>query len=392
MSRQRSRIRRRQLLVLVGLSGAAAVLQACAAPNPAQSAAPVATPPSAAPAQSAAPGNDWDRILSAAKSEGGVTVNTFPGSANQTALAEFSKAYPEIKLEQTTLVSSALAPRILQERQAGIYTWDVLHQPTTTSLQVLKPAGVLDPIKPAIVRPDVLDDAGWRDGFAAGFALTSDQELAYQSTLVRSQNLMIDTAQVGRAEIQSAQDLLDPRWRGKIVCTDTRISGSTFFPFTLARMKYGDDWMTHFFEDQDPVIINDGAQIAQLLAHGNYPVAIGAIWTVLQDFQKQGIATSIQQVNLPDLDSAGPSTNGTLWLVNKAPHPNAAHVYLNWFLSKEGQEAWTSITVDNSRRQDVTPKDESTVVPVGLALPDLNEEKYLPEIARTQELAKQLIK
>ncbi len=397
MSQERLHIRRRQLLLLAGLSGAAAVMQACAsAPVPAP-AAPVEPAATVAPSQASAgavgaPGDDWDKILAAAKSEGGVTVNTFPGSANQQALAEFGKAYPDIKLEQTTLVSSALAPRILQERQAGIYTWDVLHQPTTTSLQVLQPAGVLDPIKPAIVRTDVLDDTGWRDGFAAGLALTSDQQLAYQSTLVRSQSLMIDTAQVGATEIQSAQDLLDPKWKGQIVITDTRISGSTFFPFTLARMKYGDDWMTHFFQDQDPVIINDGAQIAQLLAHGNYPVAIGAIWTVLQDFQKQGIAPSIQQLDLPDIDSAGPSTNGTLWLVNKAPHPNAARVYLNWFLSREGQEAWTSITVDNSRRLDVTPKDESTVVPAGLVLPDLNEEKYLPEIAKTQELAKQLIK
>jgi iron(III) transport system substrate-binding protein len=382
------RISRRRLLALAAASGAAALSQACSAP------APAATPTQAiAPAQApAAQSNDWDKILASAKAEGGVTVNTFPGSANQTALAEFSKAYPDIKLEQTTLVSSALAPKILQERAAGIYTWDVLHQPTTTSLQVLKPQGVLDPIKPAIVRADVMDDASWRGGFAAGFALTSDMQLCYQSTLVRAQNLMIDTAQVGTDEVKSAEDLLDPKWKGKIVCTDTRISGSTFFPFTLARLKYGDDWMTQFFQNQDPVIINDGAQISQLLAHGNYPVAIGAIWTVLQDFQKQGIATSIKQVNLPDIDSAGPSTNGTLWLVNKAPHPNAARVYVNWFLSKEGQEAWTSITVDNSRRTDVAPKDDATVVPQGLDLPDLNEEKYLLEIARTQELAKQLIK
>jgi iron(III) transport system substrate-binding protein len=390
MSEDRLLLSRRALLALAGGAGAAALLQACSAPSPA--ATPIQTSaPAQAPA-SAPPSSDWDQIVAAARSEGGVTVNTFPGSANQKALAEFSKAYPDIKLEQTTLVSSALAPKILQERQAGIFTWDVLHQPSTTSLQVLKPQGVLDPIRPAVVRPDVIDDAGWRDGFAAGFALTSDMQLAYQSTLVRAQNLMIDTAQVGPDAIKSAQDLLDPKWKGKIVCTDTRISGSTFFPFTLARLKYGDDWMTQFFQTQDPVIINDGAQIAQLLAHGNYPLAIGAIWTVLQDFQKQGIATSIKQANLPDIDSAGPSTNGTLWLVNNAPHPNAARVYINWFLSREGQEAWTSITVDNSRRTDVAPKDESTVVPDGLNLPDLNEEKYLPEIARTQELAKQLIK
>jgi iron(III) transport system substrate-binding protein len=222
--------------------------------------------------------------------------------------------------------------------------------------------------------------------------MTNDGQLCYQSTLVRSQNLMVDTQQVGVDEIKSAQDLLNPKWKGKIACTDTRISGSTFFPFTLARLKYGDDWMRQFFQEQEPVIINDGAQIAQMLAHGSYPLAIGAIWTVLQDFQKQGIATSIKQVNLSDIDAAGPSTNGTLWLVNKAPHPNAAKVYLNWFLSKAGQEAWTTITTDNSRRLDVTPKDLATVVPAGLVLPNLNEEKYLADVAKTQELAKQLIK
>jgi len=340
----------------------------------------------------AAPSTDWDKVVAAAKSEGSVTVNTFPGSANQAALATFGQAYPEIKLEQTTLVSSGLAPRILQERQAGIFTWDVIHQPTTTSLQVLKPAGVLDPIKPAITRPDVLDDKVWRDGFGAGLKLTNDGELCYQSTLVRAQNLMLDTEQVGPTDIKSAQDLLDPKWKGRIVCTDTRISGSTFYPFTLARLKYGDEWMKRFLVDQEPVIINDGAQIAQLLAHGNYPIAIGAIWAVMQDFQKQGIALNIKQSVLPDLDSGGPSTNGTLWLVNKAPHPNAARVYINWFLSREGQENWTSLTTDNSRRLDVTPKDPTTVMPEGLMLANLNEEKYLPEIAKTQELAKQLIR
>jgi hypothetical protein len=68
--------RRRMLM----LSGAAALLQACSAPAPPAVPTPVA------------PSNDWDKIVAAAKSEGAVTVNTFPGSANQTALAEFSKA------------------------------------------------------------------------------------------------------------------------------------------------------------------------------------------------------------------------------------------------------------------------------------------------------------
>src|SRR3954447_24266789 len=159
-------LRRRRFMLLAGLSGAAALLQACSSNAP-----PAAT---VAPAQNTSASGDWTAIVAAARNEGSVTVNTFPGSANQQALSAFNKAYPDIKLEQTTLVSSALAPRILQERQASIYTWDVIHQPTTTSLQVLRPANVLDPIKPAIVQPEVIDDKAWRDGFAAGFSMTND--------------------------------------------------------------------------------------------------------------------------------------------------------------------------------------------------------------------------
>jgi hypothetical protein len=230
------RLKRRTVLQLLAVSGVAALMQACSNSAPPTSPAPTVGPTTgAAPAQplSASGSADWDTLLAAARAEGMVSVNTFPGSANQTALATFAQAYPDIKLEQTTLVSSALAPRIVQEHQAGIYTWDVIHQPTTTSLQVLKPAGILDPIKPAIVHPQVVDDKVWRDGFAAGFSLTNDAQLCYQSTLVRAQNLMIDTDQVAPNDLNSAQDLLDPKWKGRIACTDTRISGSTFFPFTL---------------------------------------------------------------------------------------------------------------------------------------------------------------
>jgi iron(III) transport system substrate-binding protein len=294
-------------------------------------------------------------------------------------------------MEQTTLVSSALAPRIVQEQQAGIFTWDVIHQPTTTSLQVLKPAGVLDQIRPLIVLPDVLDDKGWNGGFAEGFNLTDDAQSCFAATLNRGGTILVDTSQVQPNELQSARDLLNAKWKGQIVITDTRISGSTFYPFTLARLQLGDDWMKSLFTDQQPVIINDGAQIAQLLAHNSYPIAIGAIASIITDYQKQGVATSIQQVRLPEFDMGGPSANGLLWFVNKAPHPNAAKVYVNWFLSQAGQAIWARNALDNSRRLDVEPGDPTSVVPPGVNPPDLNAEKYLPEIARTQELAKQLI-
>ena len=68
-------------------------------------------------------------MVAAAKKEGKVVVNTFPGDGYKRALKAFTQAYPDIKLEHTGLHSQDFAPRILQERQASLFTWDVAHDP-----------------------------------------------------------------------------------------------------------------------------------------------------------------------------------------------------------------------------------------------------------------------
>ena len=88
-------------------------------------------------------------LVAAARKEGKVVVNTFPGDGYARALKPFTQAYPDIKLEHTSLHSQDFAPRILQERRANSFTWDVAMIPTSTALQVLRPAGVWDPIRPS---------------------------------------------------------------------------------------------------------------------------------------------------------------------------------------------------------------------------------------------------
>jgi ABC-type glycerol-3-phosphate transport system substrate-binding protein len=133
----------------------------------------------------AAPPADWPQVIAAAKKEGKVVVNTFPGDGYKRALKSFTQAYPDIKLEHTGLHSQDFAPRILQERQASLYTWDVATIPTSTALQVLRPAGVWDPVRPVLVLPEVTDDAGWEGGYERGFAVVKDRALAYGFCAVR---------------------------------------------------------------------------------------------------------------------------------------------------------------------------------------------------------------
>ena len=165
---------------------------------------------------------EWEQVVAAAKKEGKVAVNTFTGQGYARIFKLFSQAYPEIKLDHTNLESDAFAPRLVQERKAGIYTWDVTTIPTSTALQVMKQSGVWDPIRPVITQPEARSDASWRGGFDAGF-LDRDK-LSYAFTLVRSLGVFVNADQVKVDELRSVKDLLAPKWKGKIVISDPRIT------------------------------------------------------------------------------------------------------------------------------------------------------------------------
>src|SRR4051812_45188769 len=181
---------RRSALRLLGLGGAAALTAACsqaATPSPTAPAAKPTTAPAAAPAaaattapaaKAAAPAvagaisdADWEKVVEAARKEGSVNVATYAGTAHRKILDVFEAAYPGIKVEHTQFQSSSrdYVPRLFQEQKAGLYTWDVAFMPLQEMIRQVKPAGGLEPVRPSIVRADVLDDKGWLDSYADGY-------------------------------------------------------------------------------------------------------------------------------------------------------------------------------------------------------------------------------
>ena len=337
----------------------------------------------------AAASTEWDQTVAAAKKEGKVAINTFTGQAYGRILKLFAQAYPEIKVEHTNLEPVEFSPRIINERKAGVYTWDVATMPTSTALQVLKPAGVFDPIRPAIIAPEAKSDANWRGGFEAGF-LDRDRRLAYAMTLVRSVGLFVNVEKVKPEELRSVKDLLAPQWKGKLAISDPRVIGSTFWPLTIARLKLGDGIMKQLLIDQDPVLSRDRNQLTEFMVRGRYPIAIGLNALALQDYQAKGVGKSIKTHLLPELDYQ--ASGSVLWLVNRAPHPNAARVLINWLLTKDAQAAWARELQTNSRFTGIEPGEPLTVVPPGVKLTQIDAEDTLPEVVKTQDLAKQLIK
>ena len=251
--------------------------------------------------------------MAGAKKEGKVVVNTFPGDGYKRALKAFTQAHPDIKLEHTGLHSQDFAPRILQERQANLFTWDVAMIPTSTALQVLRPAGVWDPVRPAVVLPEVTEDAGWDGGFERGFALIKDRALAYGFAAVRGAAVTVNPDLVKDEPVRGLTDLLSPKWKGKLLLPDVRVMGDAFWPMTSARLNLGDDIIKKLFVDQEPVLSRDTRQIAEFMVRGRYPIALGVNPLLLSQFQRQGLGKNLKLLHFPEMDTVNSSSSTCGW-------------------------------------------------------------------------------
>ena len=341
-------------------------------------------------ARATAPPPEWTALLAAARKEGKVVVNTFPGDGYHRTLKHFGQAYPEIKLEHTSLHSQDFAPRILQERKANLFTWDVATIPTSTALQVLRPAGVWDPVRPAILLPEAKDEAGWDAGFERGFSVVKDGALTYGFLANRGGGVTINTDMVKEDQLKGFTDLLDARLKGKLLLPDVRTMGDTFWPMTAVRLNLGDDIVKRLFVDQEPVLSRDTRQVVEFMVRGRFPVALGVNPLLLAQFQRQGLGKNLKLLRFPEMDTVNFGT--TLWLVNRAPHPNAARVFINWLLTREAQVHWARDVETNSRRVGVEPGNPQFAVPRGARYFHVDAEENLPEVIKTQDIGRAVIK
>jgi len=262
--------------------------------------------------------------------------------------------------------------------------------PTSTALQVLRPAGVWDPVRPAIVLPEVMDDAGWDGGFERGFTLVKDRALTYGFCSVRGAGITVNTDLV-KEEIKGLTDLLNPKWKGKLLLPDVRTMGDSFWAMTSARLNLGDDIIKKLFVDQEPALSRDTRQIAEFMVRGRYPLALGVNPLLLSQFQRQGVGKNLKILHFPEMDTMN-SSSSTVWLINRAPHPNAAKVFINWLLTKDAQVVWAREIETNSRRVGVEPGNPSLVVPRGAKLMQVDAEENLAEVVKTQDIGKAVIK
>jgi iron(III) transport system substrate-binding protein len=278
-------------------------------------------------------GSDPTIVQAARKESEVVWYTTMSSDQSQAFMARFQQKYPFLKPSIVRQGGSALLNRILTEAKAGKYFFDVAHG-TGEIVLPLMDMGLLAPyISPE--RKMIPDDLKDKKGFWTSVYVNS-VVLGYNTHLTK-----------GQAVPRSYNDLLQPRWKGRKISVD-----DTYATFLQGLISvWGKDKALDYAKklaEQDPVVMRGTTVHVQLAAAGEFPLVIGYA-NIIQNLAEKGAP-----IDWVPLEPAVISVN-TVMAGAKAAHPNAAKLFIDFTLSKEGQEKlWDFQRIPS--RSDVEPK------------------------------------
>jgi iron(III) transport system substrate-binding protein len=338
--------------------------------------------------------SDWERTVEAARKEG--RLNLYVGRYGQAPLLEeFSKEYPEIKIVSVNGTGDQIATRIAAEFRAGKTIADIYSGGPNSNL-ILYRGKILDSIKAAFMLPEVLDESNWYGGRHI-FTDPEGQFIFVYVALPGSRGLSFNSNLVSSKEFKSYWDLTQPKWKGKIVSQRPTETGlSAHLQFYYYNPELGPEFIRRLFGTMD-MTFGDRRTITDWLAAGKFAICHGC--RQIEKAQSQGLTVD-------DFDTGNwkegqqlSTGGGSIGLIKGAPHPNAAKVFINWFLSREGQIAMQRSNdlygelPGNSRRIDI-PKDmlpvENRLVP-GRKYLDIARPEFT-DMAPVLKLAKEIMK
>ncbi len=333
--------------VLLGLAAA------CGGDEPTPTSAPPAATPTPVPSgvtpqPTPTPdpfAEEWAELIAAAQEEGELVI-ALSGSDSRTGRFAFETFGDTFGINVITSSGSGAdnANRILAERSRGAYTVDI----STVgggSMERLREAGAFVPIEPLLIHPEVLDrSTGWH--FTN--VLWSDSEKKYVMSDALSVGpigtIWYNTDNVTQEELDSINtyhDLLRPEFKGRMAMRAMNNPGSKS---VIARLWLAPDLGPEFLEaihretDMDLVGAEDDKELAEGVAHGKWDFGLfggGRDFRALQNLQ-----LPVRELTLTKTVGAlSTEISGGVGVLDQAPHPNAAKLFVNWWYSRDGQTA-----------------------------------------------------
>ena len=322
--------------------------------------------PTAGFAQNGSFDKEWAELLKKAQQEGKVVAFICCGIGRGVGkyIGEFEKKY-KIKVVFSTGSSRQQSDRVLAERRAGRFSLDVWMGGITSVNTRLLPAGVVEPLRPLLFHPEVLEKKGWYKGDGP---ILMDPEANYVAAFRGNggftSEITYNTDKLNPDEIKSFWDLLKPKYRGQFVGRDPSTAGvgqSTAYYYM--HPKLGPKYLHRLLTETDITIVKNARQAAEWLALGKYSICLFACGREVRSLMRQGMPVRDEISKLlkesPRISVGG----GAIWSMKNAPHPNARTFFINWWLTRDGQTLMQKADGDNSLRVDV-PKggiDKATI-------------------------------
>ncbi|HEY3169339.1 MAG TPA: extracellular solute-binding protein, partial [Candidatus Binatia bacterium] len=193
-------------------------------------------------AQAAEWRSDWEKVLQGAKSEGKLVLAIPPSAELRKELEPLLKQKFGIDAELLVSRGADSANRIASEYNAGVRTIDGLIQGTTTAMS-LQDGGMLDPVIAYMILAEVKDAKNWWGGHIWNDNLKTNRFLYSFVANAGTEGLFYNGDLAKAEELRSFDDLLNPKWKGKIGLNDPRIGGSGISLWSFMWEIKGEDYL-----------------------------------------------------------------------------------------------------------------------------------------------------
>jgi iron(III) transport system substrate-binding protein len=295
------------------------------------------------------PGQEWETAVKKAEEEGQLSVYATDSIGNARIIWEaFQKRFPKIKLTGTSMGrGSDLIPKLFGERRAGKFLADVfLGAPSSIYLNLYK-GKLIEPLPPILVHPGVTDLSKWWMGKHPFIDAEGQFIFMYESALY-GPPISFNNKLINEKEIKSAWDLVQPQWKGKYAALEFRPGqGSTALTYVYYHPQLGAKFIERIYRDMEPTLFRDFRQSTDWLAQGKFPLCF--LCRRIDRAAMQGLPVAeLNPYGVVEKPGIG-SGSGALALMNRHPHPNAAKVFINWFLSLDGQIVFRQANTDELR-------------------------------------------